>query len=613
MLRYLAFAWNRADRQQSQAVQQLVSRLRRTLREWQAAGDHQGLTVLVASASPRGLAVRQLADGAGVVVGTLFGALDAAGGCAAAASLDAAASRSIIRSRGRHLVDHYWGRYVAFLHDPRAGETRVLRDPAGGMPCFRTTFRDVTICFSYMQDCLALGLPGFTVDWRYIARHAYYEMLHGRQTALHEISEVMPGECVTIAAGRVSTALYWDAAAFARSGLEESAAVAAARLRSVTRACVEAWASGYGRVIHKLSGGLDSAIVLACLQDAPHRPHVVCLNDFSAGSDSDERAFARLAAARARVRLIERRRNPEVRLERMLGMAKSPIPTVCQGCAQGGPSDGDVAREVAAEALFGGRGGDQLLYSSGARLTVADYVRAHGIRLEVFGMAMDAARIESTHHAASVWSVLRWALQHELLRRPFDPLTETYRHRTLVSREVVALCEREAGAARPRSRTEGGLPPGKAWQVHQLAFPEPLYDLSGSAQDPEPVQPLRSQPLIELCLRIPTWLLMQGGRERGLARSAFAAEVPREILLRRAKGGMSGHLAEVLRGNLGFARELLLDGLLAQAGLLDPRRLEAALCGDPAGVVTPVEEILNHLNTEAWLRGWAAAPQREAR
>jgi asparagine synthase (glutamine-hydrolysing) len=82
-------------------------------------------------------------------------------------------------------------------------------------------------------------------------------------------------------------------------------------------------------------------------------------------------------------------------------------------------------------------------------------------------------------------------------------------------------------------------------------------------------------------------------------------EVPKEILMRRWKGGAE-HLAwRILRQNLPFVRELLLDGELIRSGLLNRPRLESLLNGDPASVVRATVPVFGLVGAEAWLQAWS--------
>ena len=93
------------------------------------------------------------------------------------------------------------------------------------------------------------------------------------------------------------------------------------RMRQCVRDVVHAWASCYDHMLLSLSGGLDSSIVLACLKDAPSRPRVTCFHYYPLGADLDERAYARAAAAKAGLELLERPRDSSFSLQPLLTRA----------------------------------------------------------------------------------------------------------------------------------------------------------------------------------------------------------------------------------------------------------------------------------------------------
>jgi asparagine synthase (glutamine-hydrolysing) len=121
------------------------------------------------------------------------------------------------------------------------------------------------------------------------------------------------------------------------------------------------------------------------------------------------------------------------------------------------------------------------------------------------------------------------------------------------------------------------------------------------------VTPLLSQPLLELLMRIPTWVLTAGGWDRALARRAFGHEVPRRILMRRTKGGQEEYAKSIFTRDLDFARDLLLDGRLVRRGLLDAVRLANVLSGQPSRTAAGNAELYGCLSMEVWLRQWLHA------
>jgi asparagine synthase (glutamine-hydrolysing) len=113
--------------------------------------------------------------------------------------------------------------------------------------------------------------------------------------------------------------------------------------------------------------------------------------------------------------------------------------------------------------------------------------------------------------------------------------------------------------------------------------------------------PLLSQPILELCLRIPVYVLRDGGQDRALARAAFADVLPPEILSRTSKGNTHSHMHEVFENNLPLIREILPGGYLVTEGFIDGATLEDLLNQHRAAEPYMVE-ILDYVCVESWAR-----------
>jgi asparagine synthase (glutamine-hydrolysing) len=136
-------------------------------------------------------------------------------------------------------------------------------------------------------------------------------------------------------------------------------------------------------------------------------------------------------------------------------------------------------------------------------------------------------------------------------------------------------------------------------------MPPAYYNSFHQGVYPERTLPLLSQPLVELCLRLPTYLLIESGRDRALARRAFERDLPAEIVRRQQKGRIDQHVRNILDLNLEFVRELLLEGELVKRGLLNRGALELYLTRNRSPADFQYSEILQeHACTEAWLRSW---------
>ncbi len=231
-----------------------------------------------------------------------------------------------------------------------------------------------------------------------------------------------------------------------------------------------------------------------------------------------------------------------------------------------------------------------------------DYIATRGWSGEWLTAVRDAAQISRT----TVWNVLGNVFRHTVLHRPWVPFSQPPAQDTFVRRNSCEASSVPRGVIHPWLRNTAGLPPGKLWHILLLSAPADFHRPLGDDDDPEPVEPLRSQPLMELCLGIPTWVMIWGGSDRLLLRIAFEKELPALVVRRLSKGFIDEGLQAVMRQNAHFMRELLLEGLLVKENILDRHKLEQSLSGGSLRGGPPPSELFAHLCTEAWLRVWQA-------
>lgn len=605
MYRYFALIWSPQDLRARDGACKIAERLFLSSSGWQRAFDAEGVLAVHAGLDEGAGTTLKLDRRAGAIFGRIFkrDMPDSPG--ALRIDLDSQESLKIIQTGGRRLIEQYWGRYVALLRDAAASETWIVRDPSGGLPCLMASHRGVNLVFSDVADCLDLGLPHFSVNWRYIRNLLVHSALQVRETGLLEVSEVQLGERVRFAGGSIQRSLEWDPIAIARTDPIEDPVRAVAALRRTTRACIHAWASCYSGIVHNLSGGLDSSIVLSCLQDAPSRPRITCLHYFGTGPDEDERRYARLMANHVNAELIEQRLDVrEARLDQLFMLRKSARPWYYMYELEHGQSERRLAAERGANALFSGAGGDGVFFQARADLAVTDYMLTHGMGGDLLRVAIDAARMSRK----SIWPLLYGAVRARLLAPPWSAAAVTGRPPgTLLSRSLLKSMRTDGSLTHPwfTSAATRGAPPGILWHALTLSAPPAYYSSFSNGPGPERTLPLLSQPLVELCLRIPTYVLIRGGMDRAMARQAFAPELPPQILWRRNKGRIDQHVRNILDANLDLVREVLLNGRLVAQGLLDRRNLELYLSREHSPADFQYAEILQvHLCIEAWLSRW---------
>ena len=446
------------------------------------------------------------------------------------------------------------------------------------------------------------------MNWGFLAAGICQMREHSHGTGLRDVSQILGGECLELRGDRFSSSFYWDALQVANSKRIEDPAQATTALRSCVRDAVHAWASSYSKILLSVSGGLDSSIVFACLRDAPVKPDLTCFHYYPIGSDMDERSFARLVAKSDNRELIERPRDSALRLEPLLNVQAFHEPGNYLYYLEHSRLDAQLAAEHGATGSFVGWGGDQLFFQERALWAAGDYLHYHGLHPDVLRIALDSAQMDRI----SVWQVLREAVGQYAMRRRWSMREDAGLFRSLVRPEVVEEARRSGTYLHPLLRDPRGTPSGKLWHAHQLSGPWEFYDPLGEPDDPETVAPLYSQPVIELCLRLPIHVLTLGGWDRAIARRAFYNDMPIEIVNRRNKGGIEAHLRGILEHNSAFLRDLLLDGALVQQGMVDRNKLATVLSGKATPIQASSGELFDFIFTETWLRrlrnqAWRAA------
>ena len=238
MFRYIGLVWDNSDPTVNHVLQIIRERILALSPTWQTTLDEDGICVFCAGTTAEASRSQSLSGSRGVVLGTVFRRRDVAlHEPRRLLQFEDKESDTIISTGGRHLIGAYWGRYVAFLVDPRSSKRWILKDPTGDLPCFETMFRGVHLYFSCIADCLALRVMQFTVDWPYVRRRVATGWLCADSTGLTGVIEVYRGQCVEIDRQRVSRRFYWNPATFADSHEEETGAVATV-LRDTAKACM---------------------------------------------------------------------------------------------------------------------------------------------------------------------------------------------------------------------------------------------------------------------------------------------------------------------------------------------------------------------------------------
>ncbi|MBL4800762.1 MAG: hypothetical protein JKY45_02640 [Emcibacter sp.] len=596
MYRYISLVWNEADQQSTETVKFLKSYFEGTETSWLLAYKGDGLLVLHTGEEKNRMQAYPLntqeGNSGGIVMGKLFKRERSADAIAMNADLNTPEARKVIQTAGRHLVDDYWGSYVAFFQD--GGRKYVQVDPIGIFSCYSTSYRNVEIYFSYMPDIASCKFLKFSVDWATIAKKMLY-VTDDTKAPINEIVKVLPGQCLTITPTEKSKTFYWNPQKISQTDVIEDVEEASRILRQTILSTVAAMAAPYDNVINQ-TGGLDSSILLASLAETPSALDVTCLNTYQNYSGGDERYFVRKAAAHVGVPLIEYE-VPTVEFD-FPEMAAAPITTSPPHYFGGIKFEKYLSkklREVKGQAMFNGTGGDEILYIFGKNYAPIDYIKMHGIRWPLFRILMEASRMQKR----SVWAILPDIIRGGFGKTVYDwsPAMPT----SLLTSDIQDKVHREQN--HPWIQVRDNVTPGKLDHITPLIWGHYNQECRVSPDEHfTTLYPLLSQPVIEACLRIPLWLMMAHGKNRGLARKAFKNYLPPEVIWRESKSLGGNYFDAIILDNMAAVKELMMDGEMVRNNVIDRRNLERTLNkshdieeGDFAGMI-------RYLNAEIWAR-----------
>lgn len=529
-------------------------------------------------------------EGRGIILGSLF----ARGAVQPSQELDAAVQARISATRGVHLIEHYWGRYVAILNERDGQRVDIVRAPLGELPCYVVEIEGATVIASDVALLVAFGLFTPVVAWAEVARHLATRDMRGPETCFGGLRELPGGERLSIVGGKTVVEALWSPWAFADRGRQvDDADEAARRLRTTALECVAARASEYGRVVLMLSGGLDSSIVAACLARQGLSFHSLTL--VTQDATGDERDYARRTTQSLGAVLTEAYRDvSRIDIERS-GAAHLPRPTVRAFVQESNRLATEAAETIGAGAIFNGGGGDNVFCSLQSTGPAADRLLTSGLGPSFLRTARDISQLAP----ASLWAVTSDAVRRAWLGKP------AMRH----VQDLSFLSPRAVAMVGPTNLhpwlvLPPGALPGKAMHIRLMAFAQ-SYVEGHDPQDLLPtVSPLLSQPLVETCLGVPSWLWFEGGRNRVVARRAFAGDLPADVIWRRSKGTPDSFVAQIFETHRAAIRRMLADGELAAHDMLDLPAVLGVL-DDPRPVHGDAfRRILQFADVEAWARAW---------
>lgn len=505
--------------------------------------------------------------------------------------------------RREQLGQEYWGACAAFLHDRPGQALQVSRDPAAGRPIYWAPVgRGFTAIFTHVSDYVRC-FAACALDEIQLGAFLAHPRMVTPATAIQNVRELLAGQRLTIGRdGRSVVDCFWRPAPSGPEFKLNEATAAAAALREAVFDAAAAWQSLETPIAHRLSGGLDSSIVLSALC-AARRGAVTCINEFPKDvPEGDERMMARLVAARFGCPLIEVEVDSADVSYRALANAEVSARPSLSDISFADFSVVRAARCAGAVIVSSGQGGDQIFHRARSVGIAVEAVRDRLPLSEAFKVAFDTARLARR----PIWDVFGAIWDDCLLRRrtaPYDAAFARVSYASIDARAAAAQSWRE----HPWWDDIGQAGPARAARIVHLTDLEYYRQPSAVTTSLVSAPVLASLPVLEMVRQIPPYLMTIGGKERGLVRAAFAADLPEEVLRRTQKGSTTRYHNRVFERQLPFIREMLIGGELCRRGLVDATRVERALASD----VMPSAPVKSALTVafvaEMWVRRFLEA------
>jgi asparagine synthase (glutamine-hydrolysing) len=490
----------------------------------------------------------------------------------------------------RYILDHCWGPYLLLQAEDETDVATVLRNPSasGDAPCFYSIRSGDGFITSDISIPEELGLFRRRIDWNAISHRLLYPQLKSARTALTDIHELLPGCALKPGGFKAVAQAAWSpwtfvAADSRHSDFEE----ATADVRDAVALAVQTLANLNRSVLLELSGGLDSSIIGVCLNNAA--PRVACTTLVTTVPGADERHYAAQVAHRLGVEL------KATTLHLDDARFDFPVPPQCVmpriGTIQHAVDQLMLAagRHENIDSFFSGGGGDTVFSYLETAAPAADAFRERGLKA---GLA--AVRHLATLHGCTLWRAGQLAMQ-KLWKAPTMTRAPD---RFLLAQGITD----QPPDLHPWNEAPADALPGDRERIRGLATCQVYRDSLARGLDRAMYMPLLSQPVVEACLRAPSWMWIDEGQNRAVARKAFADLLPADILKRRSKGTFMGYLGAVYRRNREQMLDYLVGGQLHAHGLLDADAVRHLMSSDLPPRGHPFIRIFELCMIENWIR-----------
>lgn len=511
---------------------------------------------------------------------------------------------------GAMLFDRLEGIFAVAVWDTQTRTLLLARDHLGVKPLY-VHRRGAELRFaSEVKALLEDPLVARELDLVALDHHLTYRFTPAPLTLLRGVTKLEPATVLTWADGAVSTERYWRTGSPLRHDL--SFADAASEFRDLLRQSVHGQMMSDRPIGLMLSGGVDSAAVLALMAERSSQVKTFTVG-FEGGGDADETHEARQTAElfdTEHHELIVTGTDFAADLSSVIEMLEEPVGT---SSAIGFRAVSHLAR-AHVPVLLSGQGADELL--GGYWRYIGEWLAGMALRLPkpLAELAATAARAATKVRSARLERGLR-SLRHEDTLTRFMQIYAVFteaQKRELYGPELAAATgehTREPPSERvERLRRDVSYrdPLDQMMYVDlRLWLPDDLLlvgDKMSMAESVEMRVPFLDRRLIDFVESLPSSVKVRYGRRKALEKAALEPLLPRAIVHRKERGFITP-IDRWLRGDMHqFAREMLLTGDAYCERLFRRTALEQLLGRHARGEFDHTRQIFCLLSFELWAR-----------
>jgi len=484
---------------------------------------------------------------------------------------------TIMSTEGASLIGQRSGAYVAFWRAAGEGGAIALRDPSACLPGYHVIEDDFAAVASDIDCLVEAGLLELTPEPAGVAQYLAYPATPSGLTSLAGVGELRPGASTGLAR-QGSDSFVWRPECFPPKGRADPSTLAGAVDAVLAGLCAQ-WSAP----AIELSGGLDSSIVAAA---CPEGAGAVALHMVPEAPDADERRYARLVTDRFGMPLHE---VPIAYDDVSLLLPPARLTARPTNVAVYRTMDHKLrAARIATDAdiVLSGAGGDSVFGTLNSTGLVIDAWRDGGIAL---------AR-STIIKLAEVAEVSRWNVARHLTSRLARAAASSW---TWPS-DYSLLGPAGRAAPVPDARLVAGLSPGRRAYVASLLRMQTILDAHDRVGADDMQFPLMAQPVLEACLAVPAWQWIEDGRDRGVARRAYASRLPAAIIDRRGKGRYDTLQIRAYERARAAIREPLLNGWLADNGLIDRAAVAKEMDRPVTAISSLYDRVMRLWDAESW-------------